>query len=214
VSEVVSQGEGNARVIETRYDDPLNLVWLHCAARLGMTVVRSREVFAAWDGQGTLTLADQRDFDADDCLAQMIFHEICHGLVAGPDAWGLPDWGLYNRDNRDIDSEYATHRLQAALAGRYGLRVFMGPTTEHRPYYDSLPDDPLATNEDLEQEASVAAAQAGFELATHGARGVPVKEALEATAAIARVMGGSAAVAGSLWSGAGGESAMPSQDGE
>lgn len=225
---------GGGRVIATRYDDPLNLVWLHCAARLGMTVVRSREVYAAWDGKGTLTIADERDFDADDCLAQLIFHEICHALIAGPEAWTQPDWGLCNRDDRDLSSEHATHRLQAALADRHGLRRFMGPTTEHRPYYDALPSDALALVSGMAaasnnttvpsqgpsaaacssapvgdgagpakaswDEAIVAAALAGWERATSSPWAEPIEDALVATAAMARVLG-SAATAGTLWSG-------------
>lgn len=210
---------GGGRVIETRYDDPLDLLWLHCARRLGMTVVRSREVFAAWDGKGTLTIADERDYDADDCLAQLIFHEICHALVAGPEAWTQADWGLCNRDDRHIASEFATHRLQAALADRHGLRVFMGPTTEHRPYYDGLPDDALGPNDALgpgepdgpkgmtgqgsgADEAIRAAARSGWERAISAPWSEPIEDALAATASIARALG-AAAPEGALWHGPG-----------
>lgn len=198
--------ERTAREILLRYDDPLDLVWLHCAKRLGMTVVRSREVFAAWDGAGTLTVADERDFDPDDCLAQLIFHELCHALVAGPEALTLTDWGLCNRDDRDLGSEFATHRLQAALADRHGLRAFMGPTTEHRPYYDGLPADALGPGElvqatgqaDEVDEAVRAAARAGWDRATSGPWAEPLDDALAATAAMAQALGG-AAPEGSLW---------------
>jgi len=187
---------GGGRVIEARYDDPLDLVWLFCAKRLGMTVVRSREVFAAWDGKGTLTIADERDFDPDDCLAQLIFHEICHALVAGPEALTQVDWGLCNRDDRDIASEFATHRLQAALADPHGLRAFMGPTTEHRTYYDGLGRDALAGP--VDDEVVIAAAQAGWERALSGPWSEPVDYALAATAAMAKALG-AAAPEGSLW---------------
>ena len=201
--------EGGGREILLRYDDPLDLVWLHCAERLGMTVVRSREVFAAWDGKGTLTIADERDFDVDDCLAQLIFHEMCHALVAGPEAWTQVDWGLYNRDDRDRDAEFATHRLQAALADRHGLRRFMGPTTEHRSYYDDLPDDPLGPGDPDgpkgmtgqakgADEAIRAAARAGWALAKCAPWSEPLEDALAATAALARALS-SAAPEGSLW---------------
>ena len=40
--------------------------------------------------------------------------------------------------------EHACLRLQASLAGKYGLRRFLAPTTDHRAYYDQLPDDPLS----------------------------------------------------------------------
>ncbi|MFT7464038.1 MAG: hypothetical protein ACI9EF_002387 [Pseudohongiellaceae bacterium] len=154
-------------------------------------------VGAVADGDGDV--GSLRDFDPDDCLAQMIFHEICHALVAVPDAWEPPDWGLCNRDNRDLDSEYATHRLQARLAGRYGLRVFMGPTTEHRPFYDALPDNPLVAGEVSGQEISIAEARAGWEHATGGDWAAPVEEALVATAAMAQVVGDAATFAKSLW---------------
>lgn len=204
---------GGGRVIEARYDDPLDLVWLFCAKRLGMTVVRSREVFAAWDGKGTLTIADERDFDADDCLAQLIFHEICHALVAGPEALTQVDWGLCNRDDRDIASEFATHRLQAALADPHGLRAFMGPTTEHRTYYDDLPDDALGPGEPDgprgmagqakgADEAIWVAARSGWERATSVPWSEPIEDALTATASIARALG-VAAPEGSLWHGEG-----------
>ena len=68
------------------------------AERLGMGVVRSDDAWASWDGDGTLTLATPAVLDPDDCLAQMIFHEICHALVAGERALQTRDWGLENAD--------------------------------------------------------------------------------------------------------------------
>ena len=161
---------GGGRVIETRYADPLDLLRLHCAQRLGMTVVRSREVFAAWDGKGTLTIADERDLDA----------------------------------------EFATHRLQAALADRHGLRRFMGPTREHRTYYDSLPGEALGTGGPKgmagqakgANEAIRAAAQAGWERAKSAPWSEPLEDTLAATVALARLLG-AAAPEGSLWRGQG-----------
>jgi hypothetical protein len=167
-----------------RYEDPVDLVWLRAAADLGLTVVRSADVFAAYDGNGTLTICDASHFDADDCLAQMIFHEICHWLVAGRRGYKQEDWGLSNVDDRDLVFEYAAIRVQAALATPFGLRDFMAVTTDWRPYWDALTEDPLAGGDD----PAIKLAQN----AAHLARLSPFKEvidrALSATAAIADVV--------------------------
>ena len=131
------------RNITADYQDPADLIWLQAASRLRIAVVRSASAYASWDGRGTLTLASREYLDDDDCLAQMIFHELCHLLVSGEQARAHVDWGLDNTSPRDLVYEYATNRLQAALAGGYGLRRFMAVTTVWREYYDQLPDDPL-----------------------------------------------------------------------
>src|SRR5690606_12500853 len=105
-------------------------------------------VYAAWDGASVLTLSTPDDFDPDDSLAQLIYHEICHSLIAGPRGRTLPDWGLSNTDDADLVYEHACHRLQAALAMPYGLRDFFAVTTDWRPYWDALPRDTLADGED------------------------------------------------------------------
>jgi hypothetical protein len=137
------------------------LVWLACAREVGIEVVRSSEVYASFDGKGTLTLASAEHFDADDSLAQLIFHELCHALVAGDKGRQRADWGMENIDERDLEQEHACHRLQAALAGRHGLRDFFAVTTDWRTYWDALPLDPLAPGADpaipLAREAYVRA---------------------------------------------------------
>jgi len=133
------------RLIDARYLDPLDAIWLSAVRGFGLEVCRSEQVFASVDGAGTLTLGTDDTLDADDCLAQMIFHELCHSLVAGeaglerPD-WGLPDW---SEDLSDVDTrvEHAALRLQAHLAARHGLREVLAPTTDFRAYYDALPAD-------------------------------------------------------------------------
>ena len=95
------------RKIVHRYDDPVDLIWIRAAADLGLKIERSADTFASYDGQGTLTICEASHFDADDCLAQMIFHEICHWLVAGRNGKILEDWGLNNIDDRDLVQEYA-----------------------------------------------------------------------------------------------------------
>ncbi|HEY6880418.1 MAG TPA: hypothetical protein VI299_20480, partial [Polyangiales bacterium] len=111
-----------ARTIEHRYDDPLDLIWLDCLRAVGFTLARSSEVYASFDGERTLTLSTREHFDPDDSLAQLIFHELCHALVAGPRGSKTADWGLENVDDRDLLQEHACHRLQASLGDRYGLR--------------------------------------------------------------------------------------------
>jgi hypothetical protein len=163
-----------------RYVDPLDQVWLGCAARVGFRVVRSAEVYASTDGRRTL-LIGSADLDADDCLAQMIFHELCHSLIEGHDGLEREDWGLDNTSNRDVPREHACLRLQAHLAGRYGLRGMLAPTTDFRGFYDALPDDPLAPRHHPE----VTLAILGLRRADKPPWGPHVADALAATAAIA-----------------------------
>ena len=183
------------RHVEHRYDDPVDLIWIRAAADLGLTIRRSAETFAAYDGQGTLTICDASHFDADDCLAQMIFHEICHWLVAGRRGQHLEDWGLSNVDDRDLVFEYAAIRLQAAISHPYGLREFMAVTTDWRPYWETLPLDPLRDGEDpaipLAQEASHLARLEPFQTV--------LARSLSATAAIADTIR-DVAPRSSLWS--------------
>ena len=125
------------------YIDPLEVVWLTCAREIGWRIERSGEVFASWDGRKTLTIGVDAELDPDDHLGQMILHEICHALIEGPQGWGSVDWGLENRDARDLDRELATHRLQAAWSDHVNLRGFFAITTDWRTYYDLLGTDPF-----------------------------------------------------------------------
>lgn len=170
-----------SRSIDHVYRDPIDVVWAGVARRLGWTIRRSTEVFASWDGDRTLTLSVPDDFDADDSLGQMIFHEICHALVQGPGAPARIDWGLENTDDRDAVREHGCHRLQAALADTVGLRDFMAVTTDWRPYYDQLPADPLAPGDD----PAIELARAAWRAATRGPWADAIRDGLEATAAIA-----------------------------
>jgi hypothetical protein len=105
-----------ARPIQFQYRDPVELVWEAALAKLGVQLLRSADAYASWDGVSTLTLARAEDFDADDSLAQLIFHELCHMLVAGERGKRLFDWGLDNTSERHLVFEHACHRVQAALA--------------------------------------------------------------------------------------------------
>jgi hypothetical protein len=173
--------EGRSRIISSSYSDPLDLVWVTTLDRLGIRLKRSPEVFASWDGERTMTISDDANMDPDDCVAQMILHELCHGLVAGPERILEVDWGLPLLEQSDHLEEHATNRLQAALAGRHGLRRFFGTTTVYRLYYDALPEDPLADDGD----PAVALARLAYARATEGPWARALEDALSATAAIA-----------------------------
>jgi hypothetical protein len=170
------------REVRHVYRDPLDRVWLACAARIGFRVQRSAEVYASTDGRGAMTLGTRETLDADDSTAQMVFHEVCHALVEGEDALARPDFGLDNTSERDVPREQACLRLQAHLARRHGLRRFLAPTTDFRGFYDALPADPFTPRD----EATVVAARLGA-IRARGAPFAPhLDEALAATAAIAR----------------------------
>lgn len=166
-----------------RYLDPLDAVWLAAARRVGLAVRRSPEAFAAADGVGGLVLGTRETLDPDDCLAQMLLHELCHTLVEGPGAFRRPDWGLENVDDRDVVREHACLRAQAALADRHGLRGLLAPTTDHRAFWDALPSDPLAGDDE-----SAALARAAVARSATPPWHPHLAGALEATAAIARAV--------------------------
>lgn len=123
--------------------DAIDKIWLHIARQLGFDVQRTSLAYASSDGRGALFIGTKETLDPDDCVAQLVFHELCHALVQGEANLHNVDWGLENTDIRDISREYAALRLQAHLADLEGLRDLMPPTTEWRPYYESLPANAL-----------------------------------------------------------------------
>lgn len=163
------------------YVDPLDAVWLAVARGVGLRVSRSSEVYASTDGEGGLVIGDRATLDPDDCLAQMIFHELCHAIVQGHENLARPDWGLDNESDRDFVREHACLRLQAALAGAYGLREVLAPTTDFRAYYDGLPEDVLADDGD---DPAVALALAALGRVDSAPFSPFLHDALEATRAI------------------------------
>jgi hypothetical protein len=177
------------RQILRQYRDPMEVLWISTAARLGMTLHRRDDIYAHWDGAGGLFLGTDDTLDADDCLAQMIFHEICHALVEGPESLSKSDWGLENIDARDLVREHATIRLQAALADAYGLRTFFSVTTDFRPYGDALDDAPLAPGDD----PAIAIGRAAFESLQRGDWPAvwqdEIARALDATRVVAELIG-------------------------
>jgi Fe-S-cluster containining protein len=182
-----------------RYVDPLALVWLGAAAKVGLTVERTDAAYAASDGKGRLRIGSDETLDADDSLAQMIFHELCHALVAGPESFAAPDWGLDNVTDDDAWREHATLRLQLTLARRYGLHRFFAPTTDYRAtFWDALPADPLADRTD----PSVVAAIVGLGRVDEPPWAPALEDALAATAAIVGVATGFAAAAARATGGA------------
>ena len=131
------------RSVSYTYRDPLDEIWLATATRVGLRVERREDAYASSDGNRALVIAPTASLDPDDSLAQLIFHELCHSMIEGPESFEKRDWGLENVDGRDREREHACLRLQAFLANQYGLRTLFAPTTEHRPFYDALPPDTL-----------------------------------------------------------------------
>jgi hypothetical protein len=189
------------RSVHHNYNDPVDLIWLAAAKALGITVVRSDEVYASWDGRGTLTVCGEHDYDADDSLAQLILHELCHALVQGPANRRKPDWGLDNTTaTAGALEEHACHRLQAALLDLFGLRHLFGPTTDWRPYWDALPTDPLGLpSAGPARDPAIALARRAWPDAVRGPWSTALLDALRKTAQIAALTGPSAPPT-SLWS--------------
>lgn len=174
-----------ARPIEARYVDPLELIWLVTARRLGLHVRRDASIFSMTDGSGLLALGPREDLDPDDTLAQMVFHELCHWITNGLESFHVRDWGFPLDDDIDL-REHTCLRLQAWLADTVGLRHMLAPTGIFRQYYDRVPPDPLEPLDDTPWEARVVVeASAAIARAQGEPWGAPLREALRATAAIA-----------------------------
>ena len=146
-----------ARSITHRYVDPLAQVWLGTARRIGLRIERTPDAYAATDGRGTLAIASADQLDADDSLAQMIFHELCHSLVEGEPSFARPDWGMDNTAPDDEWREHACLRVQWLLTGRHGLRAVFAPTTEFRAFWDRFSGDVLADRGDRSVHAAIVA---------------------------------------------------------
>jgi len=170
-----------ARDVTHRYVDPLAQVWIGAARRIGLRVERTRDAYAATDGSGKLAIASDDALDADDSLAQMIFHELCHSLVEGEDSFAKPDWGMDNTGPEHDWREHACLRVQYVLTGRHGLRSVFAPTTDFRAFWNTLSGDVLADRTD----PSVQGAIAGIRRAGLPPWSPALDEALVATARIA-----------------------------
>lgn len=185
------------RAVTLRYIDPLTQVWLDAARRIGLRVVRTPDAYAATDGRGTLALGDDASLDADDSLAQMIFHELCHSLVEGEPSFRAPDWGMDNTGSDHDWREHACLRVQWVLTGRHGLRVVFAPTTEFRAFWDRLDGNVLADRADRSVQAAVAA----LRRVDHPPWSPALGDALAATARIAQAAAGHVVDDGVLWRG-------------
>lgn len=180
------------------------MIWIEAAARMGLRVRRSGEVNASWDGCGTLTIGTPETLDPDDCVAQMILHEVCHAICEGPESLTKPDWGLDNSGPAKRVHEHACLRLQAALADQYQMRSFFAATTFFRTYYDRLPADPLSrvpTQDDplhIAVDPSIAMAQVAWVRAQQGPWAKPLGDAMRRSAMIARAVDG-ITTAESIW---------------
>lgn len=177
------------RPIPARYLDPLDVVWLACARRLGIAVRRNPAIFSSTDGTGLLELGPRDTLDPDDCTAQMIFHEFCHWITNGLETFSDRDWGF----PLDAELDWREHsclRLQAALAGAHGLREQLAPTSQFRAYYDQIPADPFTPMDGSEREAEVVAlARVAWDRAHTAPWLEPIEAALTATAEIRAVLG-------------------------
>jgi hypothetical protein len=169
------------REVTHRYVDPLAQVWIGAARRIGLAIRRTPDAYATTDGRGTLAIATDDALDADDCLAQMVFHELCHSLVEGEASFARPDWGMDNTGPDHDWREHACLRVQWVLCGRHGLRAVFAPTTEFRAFWDTLSGDVLADRTDPSVQAAIAALRRAAQPPWAPALG----EALAATARIA-----------------------------
>lgn len=179
------------RQVTRRYADPLAEIWLAAAARMGLRVRRVADAYASTDGRGELAIAEDAALDADDSLAQMIFHEICHWLVEGAEALRVADWGLDNTRPDDEWREDACLRVQWILAGRYGLRALLGPTTDFRALWDAFDGDVLVDRASLAVQHAISAVAR----ADKPPWGPALAAALEASAQVAAVVAQSRAAA-------------------
>lgn len=156
-------------------------MWVEAARRIGLRIVRTPDAYAATDGRGTLAIGSAETLDPDDSLGQMIFHELCHSLVEGPDSFARPDWGMDNTGPDHDWREHACLRAQYVLTGRHGLRGLYAPTTDFRAFWDQLSGDVLADRTDRSVQAAIVALRRADQppWAPH------LAEALAATARIA-----------------------------
>lgn len=172
------------RPIRARYVDPVEVIWLATATRLGFTIRRNPDIFSMTDGTGLLALGPRDDLDEDDCLTQMLFHEICHWITNGLETFHERDWGFPLWGPLDV-REHASLRLQAWWSARHGLRAQFGPTGLFRQYYDRIPEDVLQPIDDTPWEAAViASARQAIAQAQGAPWWQPIEEAMAATAAI------------------------------
>ena len=177
-----------ARVPKHVYRDPLDLVWAVTAKRLGLTLHRTSETYASTDGEFNLFIGTPETLDPDDSLAQLIFHELCHWIANGVDSVNEIDWGFGPMVQIE-PGELVALRLQAHLAGEWGLLKLLASTTDARTYWDEICGAPLVPldESDLERTVTAEAIQA-VALSQQPPFGEPLKAALSASAEIAKAV--------------------------
>ena len=173
----------------------IDRVWIDAAGRCGFRVERGDAAYATTGGDLVISIGVRAVLDDDDCLAQLVLHELCHALVQGEPRWRTPDWGLDNTSDRDDVAEAACLRLQAQLSDRHGLRELMAPTTPWKSYYRALPADPLRPAAAADAPAC-RLAEAALALAAEKGMDAAIDRALGATAALLAGRGGVVLAAG------------------
>ncbi len=162
--------------------------WRDVARAYDFGVLREPGAYVAYLGDDMLRVAPYADLDPDDCLAQIVLHELCHFAVEGPASRSEWDWGLNNTDDADAGSELVALRAQAVILDAYGLRQVLAPTTDFRVDYDAFGDgDPLAGAE--LPEGAAARASAGVERLRSHAGWPALHDALEAVRVLAAEYG-------------------------
>lgn len=118
--------------------------WLALLTAFDGRIERRDDCFVAWLADTrTLVVGTDRELDADDTLAQIVLHELCHFLCEGLTSDREDDWGLNNMTDDDLPNEYAALRLQAKLLETPVLRTYLQPTTDHRWFFEALGANPL-----------------------------------------------------------------------
>ena len=139
-----------------RYHDPLALVWIACAERVGFRIERTPHAYASTDGRGTIYIGTDDLLDPDDSLAQMILHELCHALVEGGEGERQVDWVWVTVSGRIRGASMRV--CGCKLSGRW--RRPAGFCADHRfpvTFWNSLPADPFAAPPKTAAVASEAA---------------------------------------------------------
>jgi antirestriction protein ArdC len=117
-------------------------LWRELGDELNFKLVVSHDAFVTYDGRGNVGIAPYDQLDEDDLFAQIVFHELCHWRCEGIRSREQPDWGLDNTSQQDVHAEHAALILQARWSSQHALTDVLIPTTDFRPWYESLPADP------------------------------------------------------------------------
>ena len=59
----------------------IEAIWLAAAQEIGWTVERTAAAFATSDGRRTISIGVDEVLDPDDAVGQILFSEICPGLL-------------------------------------------------------------------------------------------------------------------------------------